>query len=114
MAILSFAMTKEEFLMGKKTVTRRDWADTHHEMWVRMWETNRHIHDAYDRNPRVGGSKIGELRLTQRPYRERLSDMPVEDLVAEGGMCSTLEDFYELIGMSPHRQVTVIRFEKID
>jgi hypothetical protein len=113
MAILSFALTKGEFLSGKKTVTRRDWSESHYQTWVRMWDTDRRIHDAYDNIPRAGGSKIGELRLTQRPYRERLSDMPVEDLIAEGGMCSTLAEFYKLIGKSPREYVTVIRFERI-
>lgn len=113
MAILSFSLTTEEFLIGKKTVTRRDWADSYHEMWIRMWETNRLIHDAYDNIPRVGGTKIGQIKLIDKPYKEKLSDMPFEDLEAEGGMCSSLEEFYELIGKSPEDTVSVIRFQRI-
>jgi len=113
MAILSFALTKEEFLSGKKTVTRRDWSESHYQMWARMWDTDRHIHDAYDNIPRAGGCKIGELRLTHRPYKERLGDMPVEDLNAEGGMCSSLKEFSKLIGKDPQEYITVIRFERI-
>lgn len=113
MAILTFALTKDEFLSGKKTVTRRDWSERHFQMWVRMWDTNRYIHDAYDNNPRIGGSKIGEFRLTARPYREQLKNMPPMDLAAEGGMCPSLHDFYKLIGKSPEDTVTVIRFERI-
>ena len=113
MAILSFSLTKDEFLSGKKTVTRREWADTYHEMWERMWDTNRLIHDAYDNIPRAGGKKIGQIRLIHKPYKERLSDMPFDDLDAEGGMCSSHEEFYNLIGKSPEDIVSVIRFIRV-
>jgi hypothetical protein len=113
MAILSFSMTTEEFMQGRKTVTRRAWSDHHFKMWLTLWDSNRHIHDAWDNTPRAGGKKIGEFRLTARPYRERLGDMPSEDLIAEGGMCSSLDDFYRLIDMTPEETVAVIRFEKI-
>ena len=96
MAILSFAMTKDEFLEGKKTVTRRDWSESHFQMWLRMWETNRLVHDAWDNSPRAGGRKIGHFRLTAKPYKEQLIHMPPGDLKAEGGMCTSLNDFYGL------------------
>ena len=113
MAILSFSMTKDEFRQGKKKVTRRSWSDRHFDMWVSFWENDRLVHDAWDNNPRAGGKKIGEFRLTSRPYQEQLKDMPPADLIEEGGMCSSLDDFYELIGKSPEDYVTVIRFEKL-
>jgi len=113
MAILSFALTKREFLSGNKTVTRRAWSDEHFRMWARMWESKRLIHDAWDNIPRAGGKKIGRLILTAKPYRERLEHMPEDDLLAEGGMCSTLHEFCALIGKSPKDYVTVIRFQKL-
>jgi hypothetical protein len=113
MAILSFSLTQEEFLSGNKTVTRRDWADSYHAMWESMWERNRLIHDAYDNIPRAGGKKIGEIKLIAKPYKERLADMPLEDLTAEGGMCSTREEFMKLIGKNPDDVVSVIRFIKV-
>jgi hypothetical protein len=113
MAILSFAMTKNEFLEGNKTVTRRSWNNRHFEMWARFWDTDRHVHDAWDNIPRVGGRKIGEFRLTERPYREKLKNMPRADLVAEGGMCSSLDEFYNLINKTSEECVTVVRFEKL-
>lgn len=113
MAILSFALTTQEFLSGMKTVTRRRWADTHFSMWVKMWDTNRLVHDAYNNTPRAGGTKIGEIKLTSRPYRERLAEMPIEDLAAEGGMCSSLDEFCRFVRMSPQDQVTVIRFQRV-
>ena len=113
MAILSFTITKSEFLEGKKTVTRRDWSESHFQMWVRMWEQKRLVHDAWDNSPRAGGKKIGRLRLTAKPYKERLMHMPKRDLIAEGAVCSTLEEFCALIGKSPRDYVTVIRFAKL-
>ena len=113
MAILSFSLTKREFLSGNKTVTRRVWSDSYHEMWERMWETDRLIHDAYSNIPRAGGKKIGKIKLIDRPYKEKLSEMPIEDLVAEGGMCNTLEEFFDFIGKGPNDTVSVIRFEKV-
>jgi predicted transcriptional regulator len=113
MAIISFSLTKDEFLAGKKTVTRRDWSDAHFEMWLRLWDAGRHVHDAWDKIPRAGGKKIGELVLTTRPYRERLDKMPLSDLKAEGGMCSTLDEFCRLIQKSPQDYVTVVRFHKL-
>ncbi len=114
MAILSFSKTKEQFIAGEKTVTRRSWADSHFEMWVRLWDSKRLVHDAYDNIPRAGGRKIGKFRLTTRPYKERLADMPKTDLIAEGGICSSLEQFYELIGASSDDFVAVIRFARIE
>ena len=113
MAIISFSLTKDEFLTGRKTVTRRDWSDAHFAMWVRFWESGRHVHDAWDKTPRAGGKKIGELVLTTKPYKERLDKMPLSDLEAEGGMCSTLDEYYQLIQKSPQDYVTVVRFQKL-
>jgi hypothetical protein len=112
-AILSFAITKEAFLEGKKTVTRRAWSDTHFRMWVRLWDTHRRIHDAWDNSPRAGGKRIGRLRLTHRPYKEKLARMPATDLKAEGDICSSIEEFCSIIGKTPRDYVTVIRFEKL-
>jgi hypothetical protein len=113
MAILSFALTAEEFTSGRKSVTRRDWSDRHLSMWQGLWDTGRLLHQAWDNIPIAGGKPIGELVLTARPYREKLGDMPRADLIAEGGMCSTLQDFCQLIRKSPDDVVAVIRFERV-
>ena len=114
MAILSFSKTREQFIAGEKSVTRRSWARSHFEMWVRMWDSERLVHDAYDNIPRAGGRKIGKFRLTARPYMEKLADMPETDLMAEGGICASLEEFYELIGVSSDEYVAVVRFSRIE
>ena len=113
MAIISFSKTETEFLSGTKTVTRRGWSDHQFNMWLRMWYSKRLVNDAYNKITQVGGKKIGTFKLTERPYQERLVHMPAEDLVAEGAMCDSLEEYYRLIGKLPEDVVTVIRFKKI-
>jgi len=113
MAILSFAWTTTEFIAGLKTCTRRDWKPQHLEMWQRFYDRGDLTHEAWNKIPLAGGIPIGMFKLTCRPYLEPLSEMPPADLQAEGGMCATLEDFYQLVGLPPEKQVTVIRFEKL-
>jgi hypothetical protein len=114
MAFISFALTKEEFLSGQKTVTRRKWKASHYAMWQRFWDEGKFVHDAWDKVPFAGGKKIGQFELTCRPYHEYLFDMPKDDLIHEGGMVDTLEEFYDLIGAHPNEQVVVIRFKKVE
>jgi hypothetical protein len=113
MAFISFALTKNEFLSGIKTVTRRDWAERRFRQWCKWWDCGRVIHDAWDKAPFAGGHKIGSFIMTRRPYLERLADMPVSDLVAEGNMVSSLEEYFNLINKKPEDIVTVIRFKKL-
>jgi len=113
MAIVSFSLTKDEFLAGIKTVTRRDWSDRHLDRWQAFWDSDKLVHDAWDKIPIAGGTPIGKFRLTARPYRERLKDMPLDDLLNEGGMCSSIEEFCSFVGKTPEDYVAVIRFEKL-
>ena len=114
MAIISFSKTIEPYRRRIKTVTRRDWKDSYLERWQRWFDEGRVMHDAWTQLPRVAGArKMGNLRLTERPYRERLADMPEEELEAEGGMCDTLGEFFQLIDVPTEREVAVIRFEPL-
>ena len=61
--------------------------------WQKAWDQERRRHKAYDRNPRVGGRRVGYIELVARPYWEPLGDMPESDLAAEGGQWSTLAEF---------------------
>jgi hypothetical protein len=112
MAAISFALTKKEFLSGCKTCTRRDWPERYRRQWQRWYELGRVNHTAWDKVPFAGGKRIGTFRLTCAPYAERLYDMPLIDLLAEGGMCKSREDFCDLIGKKLSDIVTVIRFVK--
>lgn len=111
--IITFAWTSKQFLSGLKSVTRRDWSDRTFEQWCRAWDQGRRIHKAYDKSPRCGGQQIGTFHLSQRPYRERLIDMPKRDLIREGGLWKTKEEFIELLGGDPDKVMTVIRFWRI-
>jgi len=107
--IISFAWTTEALLAGRKTCTRRRWSEKHFQQWVCAWRAGRLIHDAWDKSPRASGCKVGKIRLTCEPYRERLADMPESDLAAEGGYWASKEEFISLFGDS-QEIVTVVRF----
>ena len=111
--ILSFNWTTDAYLSGRKTCTRRRWAPSHLRQWQRAWDEGRHVHDAWDKSPRCKGKKVGQFRLTCRPYWERLEDMPEQDLQAEGGLWASVEEFVELFGGNPDQDVAVVRFEPI-
>ena len=109
--IISFGMTQQELLSGTKTVTRRFWKPSYIKTWQKAWDEGRTKHHAYDRSPRNGGKQVGWIELTERPYREALYMLPEADLVAEGGMCATLEEFCELVGKKVDAVACVVRFQ---
>lgn len=111
--ILSFAWTTEALLSGRKTCTRRRWKPTQMERWQRMWDTGRLVHDAWDKVPFAGGERIGQIRLTCRPYWEALRDMPESDVEAEGGLWADKAEFVALFG-DPDEKVAVVRFELVN
>lgn len=113
MAIISFGWTKRIFLKGLKTCTRRDWSRRQREQWIKWYRQGKRIHQAYDKDPRYGGKCIGFIYLTHEPYVERLCDMHPLDLVAEGGLWKTIEQFCTFIKKPPNAEMTVIRFKKI-
>ena len=110
--IISFAWTTRSFLAGEKTCTRRRWDDRYFQKWVDAYVEGRTIHDAYDKTPRFGGKKVGRLELTCKPYKERLTDMPDDDVIAEGGLWADKREFIDLFG-DPEEVVCVIRFKPI-
>lgn len=112
--ILSFAWTTEAFLQGKKTVTRRFYGERQVKLWQSQWDKGNRTHKAYDKDVRAKGRHIGWFRLTERPYLERLGDMPESDLAAEGGLWETLEDFRDGVAKGEDAIALVIRFEKVD
>ena len=113
MAFISFALTKEEFLSGIKKQTRRDWKLSHHRNWVKWYDEGKRIHDAYDKVPFASGEKIGQFKLTMRPYRQAIQDMNEWDLYEEGDMCKTLEEYCDLVKLPGSHIVSVIHFVKL-
>jgi len=110
--IISFGWTTDAFLSGKKTCTRRQWSPRHMAAWQKAWDEGRLVHDAWDKLPHAKGRKIGQIRLTCRPYRERLADMHPIDLVFEGNLWADMGEFLSLFP-DPEEKVAVVRFVPI-
>lgn len=109
--IISFGKTLE--YLSQKSVTRRTWRDTHAQKFINAFTQNKLVR-AFDKDPRYGGKQIGWCRLSCAPYKEQLSDMPESDLLAEGGMCSTIGEFIEqYFDSNPRLEVWVVRFKFI-
>jgi len=114
MMFISFSKTEREYRTGNKRVTRRDWKLTHLARWQRVWDEGRLVHDAWTALPFVpGAERIGQFKLTRRPYRQRLEEMTALDLFEEGDMCRTVDEFCRLIGKRPADVVTVVWFEPV-
>lgn len=96
-----------------KTVTRRIWKDSHAQKFINAFHNNKLV-KAFDKEIRYQGQHIGWCRLLCAPYKEQLSAMPNADLLAEGGMCSSVESFiHQYFKGNGSLQVWVIRFEFI-
>ena len=117
--LISFGYTSQYLPPhGPKRVTRRDWSERHFRTWVRAWEKDPlALHPAWDKSPRNGGKRIGNIVLASCPYHESLDEMPEGDLSHEGGMCATLDEFRQTYFPEPESLkagagiVTVVRFE---
>lgn len=93
---ISFGYTAQ--YLPQKSVTRRDWKDSHAAKFIRAYERAAANGEelrvpAIDKGYHADGKQIGWAILTEIPYKEKLKDMPEADLVAEGGMCSTVSEF---------------------
>lgn len=93
--IISFRLTKNQLLSGSKTVTRRIWTERTVRSWQKAYDEGRYCHKAYDGLPRNKGKQIGLIHLIQRPYLEKLSDMPKFDTAAEGFPGLTRQEFID-------------------
>jgi DNA (cytosine-5)-methyltransferase 1 len=89
---ISFGWTAQ--YLPVKTVTRRDWKDSHAEKFIRAYERGDRV-VALDKDKRYGGKQIGWCKLVCPPYKEKLADMPASDLLAEGGMVDTTKEFID-------------------
>jgi DNA N-6-adenine-methyltransferase (Dam) len=93
---ISFGYTAQ--YLPQKCVTRRDWKDSHAAKFTNAF--NKAIAEgkqlrvpAIDKGYHAGGKQIGWLLISDRPYKQKLSDMPSHELKAEGGMCTTVAEF---------------------
>jgi len=106
MKIISFAWTTEALLAGKKTVTRRDWNDKYAASF-----RNGDIVAAWDQNPRYGGKKIAEIKLTRDPYKQWLHEVTDEDEIKEGGLWG--DRYKYMAAMGEDREMWVIEFKPV-
>ncbi len=117
--IVSFSWTAPAlYALGnlRKSVTRRDWKPEHAEKFRAGA-----IHDAWAKSPRVGGKRIGRIKIAQKPYKENTHLAQVADWTAEGFeyLCSLSEEMREkavAVWSEWHtdpRDLYVLRFEVV-
>lgn len=72
------------------------------------------IVDAYDKSPRCGGRKIGQIRLTKNPYKQKLKNMPDSHFEREGGTMywKDKKKFIEFMG-GEDKELYVVEFKKL-
>ncbi len=93
---ISFGYTAQ--YLDHKTCTRRDWKDSHAAKFLNAFDRAAAAGQqlrvpAIDKGYHAGGKQIGWLVICDRPYKERLADMGGYDLMSEGGMCDSVEEF---------------------
>ena len=111
--IISFGWTAEYLPPdGPKDTTRRIWKPRTLASWQRAWDEGRLDHGAVDKCLAYGGKRIGWIELKERPILQRLADMPESDLVREGGMVQSVDEFIDrFFAGDRDLEVAVIRFK---
>lgn len=80
---------------GPKDTTRRIWKPRTLAAWQEAWDEGRLEHDAVNKCLAYGGKRIGKVKLIERPYLQPIAQIPDTDLIREGGMCITVDEFIE-------------------
>ena len=114
---ISFGKTITELLSGQKTVTRRAWKDNQAYKFIDDWDAKpgEFIYPALTKSYQAGGKQVGYVRLTHRPYLEKLADMPDSDLAAEGFPDLSKQEFIDrFFEGNDQQEVWVIRFELVN
>lgn len=115
---ISFSWTTPALVNGEKTVTRRDWKDSHASRF-----SQGDIVKAYDRRPDLGGRPVALIRLTHTPYRQSTERIPPMDWWGEG--FAYLQSIGKKVGGKAPRElwdewkdnpvdVWVIRFDMVE
>ena len=111
--IISFGWTSDYLPpKGNKDTTRRIWSDRTFAAWCRAFDEGKLIHDAVSKQLCFGGEYIGKIKLIEKPFKQKISEMPNEDLIREGGMVSSVPEFVDKYFNSDWSlEPAVIRFE---
>jgi hypothetical protein len=113
--IISFGWTSEAFCAGKKTVTRRDWPDSH----ARKFKVGA-IVTAWSKQPCYRGARIiGKIEIVsiERESLRKLltdSDYGREELVREGSLRDTVEEFVSLFDNRKHGNPYRVEFRVVE
>lgn len=106
---MAFTRTCRQLLAGTKIVTRRNWKPSHAKkfkpgMQVKAWTAG----------PHRKGKPVAIIQVDE-VYQERLADMHTSELVPEGGLWSTVEEFiaHNFDGDAA-LVVTVLRFHVVE
>ncbi len=113
---ISFGKTLTELLSGNKIVTRRFWKDNYAQRFIDDWNAKpgEFLYPALTKGYHVGGKRVGYIRLTHKPYQEKLVDMPSSELAAEGFPELSKQQFIGKFFQGDNQQIVwVIRFEFI-
>jgi len=114
---ISFGWTAQ--YLGHKTQTRREWKDSHAAKFCNAFDRAAAAGQqlrvpALDTSFTNGGKQIGWCVIGDRPYKQRLADMPKQALLAEGGMSATVAEFIKTYFKgNADLEVWVIHFEFI-
>src|SRR5262249_47229979 len=96
--IISFAWTTDALLDGRKTVTRRDWPDSHAIKFPVG-----HVAIAYNKQPMFGGVPVARIRIVsvrREPLAKLLEDSRYgsAELAREGDLWADVHEFVALFG----------------
>jgi hypothetical protein len=94
--ILSFGWTAD-YLPPKrcKDTTRRIWSDRTFKAYLKAWDEGRYWHEAVDKQLCFKGKYIGRIKLIERPFKEAIAEMTSDELIREGGMVDTVDEFID-------------------
>lgn len=79
MAIIAYTWTTVALLSGVKRRTRRTWDDEYAARFRSGYRM-----EAWDRSPKYGGLFLGNILLTEKPYRQNTGEMTEHDYELEG------------------------------
>jgi uncharacterized protein YqfB (UPF0267 family) len=112
--IISFAWTTPALLDGRKTVTRRDWPDSHAVKFKPGA-----VAIAYDKQPMYGGQAVARIKIVSI-RRESLNELLADESYAraelrrEGGLWGGVEEFLALFSKCHHGDPYRVEFRILE
>ncbi|MBD2395967.1 bifunctional 3'-5' exonuclease/DNA polymerase [Cyanobacterium aponinum FACHB-4101] len=106
---IAFNWTKDKLIKGLKTQTRRPYQPYYAKKFIELYQNNPHTLIRAEFKKEL----LGYIRLTAKPYREKLGDISREDIDKEGYPELSKEEFLTKFfsGKDINSEVWVISFE---